>query len=114
VKSSKPRLRWKPQKEEIFAEKIHAYTYPRESENTRVKDLVDMYLLLEAGMINKTAKLAINQVFKTRNTHEIPKALPAPPESWLSIFEELAKESDISQTMTDAFHEIGVFYDSLW
>lgn len=102
-----------PKKEEIFAEKIHAYTFPRENENTRVKDLVDMYLLLEDGMVKNYANLAINQVFKTRNTHEIPKALPAPPDSWQNIFKELAKESDISQTMTDAFHEIGVFYDSL-
>jgi len=42
----------------------------------------------EDGMVKNYANLAINQVFKTRNTHEIPKALPAPPESWQSIFKE--------------------------
>src|SRR5690606_4377524 len=31
--------------EQHFAEKIHAYTVPRDSENSRVKDLVDLYLI---------------------------------------------------------------------
>lgn len=31
-----------PIKEEVFAEKIHAYTLPRQNENTRVKDILDL------------------------------------------------------------------------
>ena len=36
-------------REQQFAEKIHAYTLPRNSANSRVKDLVDMALLIGSG-----------------------------------------------------------------
>lgn len=40
-------------REQQFAEKIHAYTLPRgERTNTRVKDLVDLVLLLHLGLPN--------------------------------------------------------------
>jgi hypothetical protein len=45
--------------EEQFAEKLHAYTLPRESrENTRVKDLVDLILLIERTKLD-AARLPI-------------------------------------------------------
>jgi hypothetical protein len=34
-------------REQQFAEKIHAYTLPRNTSNSRVKDLVDLALLIE-------------------------------------------------------------------
>jgi hypothetical protein len=35
--------------EQQFAEKVHAYTLPRKTPNSRVKDLVDILLLIENG-----------------------------------------------------------------
>src|SRR5207247_428712 len=36
-------------REQQFAEKIHAYTLPRNAANSRVKDLVDLALLIGSG-----------------------------------------------------------------
>ena len=42
--------------EEQFAEKLHAYTLPRVGrENTRVKDLVDLVLLIERTKLDTIA-----------------------------------------------------------
>ena len=40
-------------REKQFAEKLHAYTLPRSSANSRVKDLVDLALLVESGGLVK-------------------------------------------------------------
>ena len=40
-------------REQQFAEKIHAYTLPRNTANSRVKDLVDMALLIGSGGLDK-------------------------------------------------------------
>src|SRR5580704_5546106 len=40
-------------REQQFAEKIHAYTLPRNAANSRVKDLVDLALLIGAGGLDK-------------------------------------------------------------
>lgn len=44
-----PRIAVLP-REQQFAEKIHAYTLPRAKPNTRVKDLVDLVLLIQLGL----------------------------------------------------------------
>src|SRR5258708_19004472 len=38
--------------EQQFAEKLHAYTLPRSTPNSRVKDLLDLALLSESGGLN--------------------------------------------------------------
>jgi hypothetical protein len=41
-------------REQQFAEKLHAYTLPRKSAaNTRVKDLVDMVLLIQSATLDR-------------------------------------------------------------
>jgi hypothetical protein len=40
-------------REQQFAEKIHAYTLPRNTANSRVKDLVDLALLIGSGGMDK-------------------------------------------------------------
>jgi hypothetical protein len=80
--------------EEQFAEKLHAYTLPRVGrENTRVKDLVDLILLIERTKLD-AARLpkAIRETFQRRKTHEIPAALASPPFSWSRPFAEMAAE----------------------
>lgn len=69
-------------KEQQFAEKLHAYTLPRVGvTNTRVRDLLDMYLLIKMGLDTNRVKDALHSIFKRRNSHELPSVLIPPPES---------------------------------
>jgi predicted nucleotidyltransferase component of viral defense system len=83
--------------EEQFAEKLHAYTLPRVGrENTRVKDLVDLILLIEQTKLDDgRLPKAIRETFQRRKTHEIPAALISPPGSWSLPFAEMAQECGI-------------------
>lgn len=90
-------------KEQQFAEKLHAYTYPRERKNSRVKDLVDMTLLIQADSMNESVLYKnIEKVFQIRNTHAIPQIFPEPPEEWGQTFKELSEECGIQQTIEEA------------
>ena len=64
-------------REQQFAEKIHAYTLPRgEYANTRVKDLLDLLLLLRLGLPDKSmVKQALQATFARRATHPLPAQL---------------------------------------
>lgn len=101
--------------EEQFAEKLHAYTVPRLGrENTRVKDLVDLVLLIEQYKLN-AARLppAIRETFQRRKTHDIPRALIAPPLSWSNPFAEMAAECDLEPDMEAHFGVVAQFFSSL-
>jgi hypothetical protein len=89
--------------EQHFAEKLHAYTRPRSGQPSRVKDLIDMVLFIQAGTLNpqKVAE-ATTAVFKTHRSHEVPKKLQPPPESWTPVFAALAKECQIAEDITKA------------
>jgi len=100
-------------KEEVFAEKIHAYTLPRESENTRVKDLLDLVLLVQSGLDLEKLRLAIYGVFSIRKTHTVPLGLASPPESWSAIFAALVRDTGIEMTLDSAFTMVSDLYDSL-
>lgn len=87
--------------EQHFAEKIHVYSYPREKRPySRIRDLVDMNLIIEQGLPGKDlVMLAIEATFKRRSTHDIPEDLEAPPDSvgtptraWLKIAESRKKQ----------------------
>jgi hypothetical protein len=82
-----------------FAEKIHSYTLPREgSINSRVKDLIDLVLILDKDApAPESVRPAIQATFDRRGTHEIPVTIPAAPPTWTSSFTAMAKEANISQ-----------------
>jgi hypothetical protein len=82
------------QREQQFVEKLHAYTLPRAAApNSRVRDLVDMALLVQSGTLEpKRVLQALHATFDLRATHAVPKALDPPPEEWNAPFERLAKE----------------------
>ncbi|MFI1462893.1 nucleotidyl transferase AbiEii/AbiGii toxin family protein [Nocardia carnea] len=67
-----------------FAEKLHALTKDYgDRPNTRVKDLVDLVLLIEAGLQPGAVLVAVVQhVFGIRQTHQLPPRLPDPPPLW--------------------------------
>jgi hypothetical protein len=76
--------------EQQFAEKIHSYSVPRETPNSRTKDLVDMVLLIQkCGLDLVRVREAILKTFQRRKTHDMPNELEKPPESWRIRFKNL-------------------------
>lgn len=76
-----------------FAEKLHALTREYgDRPNTRVKDLVDLVLIVESG-IEPDATLwnAARHVFEVRGTHELPSQIPDPPPAWNETYPGLAE-----------------------
>lgn len=102
-------------KEQQFAEKIHAYTLPREDRiNTRVKDLVDILLLLEKGSFDlRFCKEALEIVFKIRNTHSLPSEFLHPPPQWNASFEKMGAECGFKLSLTDAFERLNAFFQKV-
>ena len=102
-------------REEQFAEKLHAFTLPRVGrENTRVKDLVDLVLLIERTRLD-AARLptAIRETCQRRKTHGIPAALASPPGSWSTPFAEMARECGIALDMEKHFGVVEQFFSRL-
>lgn len=98
-------------REQQFAEKLHAYTLPRGGGvNSRVRDLVDMVLLIQSGaMVKGKLAEAVRITFNRRNTHTLPKVLPQPPTSWQTPYNALAKECGLSGGVNDAFAILGKY-----
>jgi hypothetical protein len=92
-------------REQQLAEKLHAYTLPRRgAANTRVRDLVDMVLLIQSGMLAKAqVGEAIRVTFDRRGTHTVPNILSQPPPDWQKPYDALANECDLSGAMDAAF-----------
>ncbi len=97
--------------EQQFAEKIHAYTLPRKNTNSRVKDVIDILLLIESDLLDKKllAK-SILKVFHRRKTHNIPDNLEIFPKEWKNSFEDLIKNGQIKYAYNQAFQLINEFY----
>lgn len=101
-------------KEQQFAEKLHAYTLPRiGGTNTRVRDLVDMYLLFRLGLDTQLVRDAIHAIFDRRKTHKMSYSLPPPPDDWTRPFAALAKECSIDPDIRAAFDAIASFVAGL-
>lgn len=100
--------------EQQFAEKLHAYTLPRQGINTRVKDLLDMILLARIRTFNLTTlKEALGLVFKVRNTHSLPFTINPPPAEWQLPFDKLARECALSLSLDNAFEETASIYNKV-
>lgn len=101
--------------EEQFAEKLHAYTLPREGrENTRVKDLVDLILLIEQAKLDADRlPKSIRETFQRRKTHKISASLPTPPMSWSKPFAEMARECGLEADISKQFNQVERFYKKL-
>lgn len=99
-----------PIKEEVFAEKLHAYTFPRENENTRVKDILDLMLLVKDGLDTVKVAKALKGVFAIRSTHQLPESLPAPPASWSKIYAELIRDTEVSHSLKESYETVAAFF----
>jgi len=102
------------QREQQFAEKLHAYTLPRATPNSRVRDLVDMVLLIRFGTLDPDrVAQALHATFGRRATHSIPEALIPPPEAWSAPFARLAAECNLDLAAAEAFSVVKDFCAAL-
>jgi predicted nucleotidyltransferase component of viral defense system len=94
-----------------FAEKLHAYTRVfNHGGSSRVKDLVDMFLIAEMENIDSNSFVnAIKETFEHRATHPIPSQLPTPTQDWGKPFNKLAGDVGIGLTQNEAFEKLKVF-----
>lgn len=107
-----PALRLYPIETHI-AEKLHAYTMPRQRPNSRVKDLPDLALLATVGQLDaQRVRAAIEQTFGFRKTHQIPGAVPAPIEMWKAPYEAMAREDQLLWvTLAEVTQAVQLFLD---
>jgi len=92
-------------REQQFSEKLHAYTLPRTAAvNTRVRDLVDMVLLIQFGtMVHERIGEGIRVTFDCRKTHSMPKILAMPPAEWQKPYRRLAEECGLLHAVDEGF-----------
>jgi hypothetical protein len=97
-------------REQQFAEKVHAYTLPRKAANSRVKDLVDLALLIGSGELdNRKVAEALRLTFERRSTHEVPAILAAPPADWQIPFQAAARECGLQPDLGATLATIQAF-----
>jgi hypothetical protein len=108
-----PQVRMIP-REQQFAEKLHAYTLPRSSANSRVKDLVDLTLLIESGgLATERIQEAVHVTFQRRGTHVLPSVLLPPPPDWRKRFEALAEECRLPKAMEAVFADVRAYIEAV-
>lgn len=91
-----------------FAEKIHAFTRPWEDrENTRVKDLVDIALILEMAQPDPgVTRFTLESVFGGRESHPLPSRIPDPPDSWAATYARDSAGINLASTEIDEAMEL--------
>ena len=100
------------QREQQFAEKLHAYTLSRTgTTNSRVRDLADMLLLIESGTLDSSVVAeALRRTFDRRGTHPVPIKLELPPPDWDEPFQRLADECQLNSSVSAAFAKLSDFF----
>jgi hypothetical protein len=97
--------------EQHWAEKFHAYTRPRDATNSRVRDLVDLVLILDEQQPSLDgARQAVAVTFARRHSHSIPEDMVPPPAAWATPFAELAAECGLDYTSTAAYERVRNFW----
>jgi hypothetical protein len=94
-----------------LAEKFHALTLPRASENSRVRDLADIVFLLARDPSDADAVAVVAKaVFERRGSHEMPAALPVPPSTWGVVYEQYAAEYELREGSLEAGYAAAAAY----
>lgn len=90
------------------AEKYHAYAriYAQERPSSRVKDLVDLVLLIEAGLLVDDARLRerLDRVHTVRDGMPPPAQLVPPPQFWDEPFSVIAEDLGLVARMLPDAH----------
>lgn len=81
-----------------FAEKLHALTLPRDVENTRARDLVDLaWFVRHFTFRSDTLAIACIATFQRRATHSWPPVIDVPPGSWTRPYGVWRAELDLAE-----------------
>jgi predicted nucleotidyltransferase component of viral defense system len=97
-------------REQQFAEKLHAYTLPRKTPNSRVKDLFDMYILARTNELHaERTKTAAQQTFRRRHTHPFPPQFSDPPGNWGVPFAKLVTACGFDTGIKDVVSEVSAY-----
>lgn len=81
-------------------------------ENSRVRDLVDLVILIEEELVTASALAAKSaEVWNQRDGVDPPITLPVLPETWPSRYEKLAADLDLD---TKSFSAAVALVDVLW
>lgn len=95
------------------AEKFHAVLREFDDrENTRVRDLVDLVILIEAEILDLVAlAAAVIEVWRERDQTVPPAVLPSLPASWPERYERIAADHDLA---TRSFPAAVELVTTLW
>jgi predicted nucleotidyltransferase component of viral defense system len=100
--------------EQQFSEKIHAMVVDRgERENSRVKDLVDVLLLMQEGLDKGLVVKAITNTFHRRGEESILQSPPTPPASWKTSFSEMAVDCGLNPDFDAALSTLEKYWQEL-
>ncbi len=99
--------------ESHIAEKLHAYSLPRQTSNSRVKDLPDLALLGQAGEHDANRiRIALRQTFMFRRSHEIPLYFQEPPAFWGNQYAKIAEDDNLPwRTLKEVTEAVRSFLD---
>jgi len=101
-------------REQQFAEKIHAYTLPRNAANSRVKDLVDLALLIGSSGLDKQRIMeALRLTFERRATHDFPASRGRPPTAWQGPFHARPEECGLPTDVAGVFAGVQKFVEEV-
>ncbi len=95
------------------AEKLHAMTRDfGDRENSRLRDLVDVVLMLEHEMLTPAVLASrMTDVWAERERSSPPAGLPSLPESWVNRYELLTQQLDID---TRSYQSAVTIVADLW
>jgi hypothetical protein len=94
------------------AEKFHAMLKVFDDRvNTRVRDLVDLIILAEHGLIELAAAAAAVRTVWAERGDVLPSAMPPLPTSWIDRYEQLAADQGMHAS---TFREAVAIVTSLW
>jgi hypothetical protein len=80
------------------AEKLHALTLPRDVENTRARDLVDLvWFVRHFTFCSDRLAIACIATFERRATHSWPPVIHVPPDSWTRPYRVWRAELDLAE-----------------
>lgn len=99
-----------------IAEKIHALTLPRDQENSRARDLVDLVWFAERFIVHSSAIIeAAVATFSVRNDHPWPPAIPDLPDAWEKPYARFRREVGLEPaTVAEATVLVGRFFEPVF